>query len=411
MKGGVHMEYKFYYDESEHSRKINYQTITASNFYDNFVTVIVGWDSARECQIKEMYEAFEAKYNDRASHGELKSTTIKQNQFKYGFSSLNKQNVQLLEDFLSVFTEDIHVYFSVISKVEYIVRQILEEYADIPFIYIQAMEYSLTKAILAYKPENVLKSIYEQESSESIVKEIIKFLNERIDYDMGNIELKEREISTFKQLIFLLNSVQKVKQVEWNYEIPFVGFQLFLEEKNIENYTMILDKEGDCQNTLKAAEKINIKNISEGDSKDYFGIRMSDMLVGLITKMMKSLSDALRTDSTTEKPVKKLLGEQWFVLNEKQLSLYKKMYYIILKLNDAWYKSFAGIYADDLIAFIGLLEYMNQYDCVEDMKKQDEKTQSEYFNTCVCQRLDNHFRNIAGEVSLDQILGDEEDVF
>ena len=405
------MEYKFYYDESEHSRKINYQTITASNFYDNFVTVIVGWDSARECQIKEMYEAFEAKYKDRASYGELKSTTIKQNQFKYGFSSLNKQNVQLLEDFLSVFTKDIHVYFSVISKVEYIVRQILEEYADIPFIYIQAMEYSLTKAILAYKPENVLKSIYEQESSESIVKEIIKFLNERIDYDIGNIELKEREISTFKQLIFLLNSVQKVKQVEWNYEIPFVGFQLFLEEKNIENYTMILDKEGDCRNTLKAAEKINIKNISEGDSKDYFGIRMSDMLVGLITKMMKSLSDALRTDSTTEKPVKKLLGEQWFVLNEKQLSLYKKMYYIILKLNDAWYKSFAGIYADDLIAFIGLLEYMNQYDCVEDMKKQDEKMQSEYFNTCVCQRLDNHFRNIAGEVSLDQILGDEEDTF
>ena len=228
---------------------------------------------------------------------------------------------------------------------------------------------------------------------------------------MGNIELKEREISTFKQLIFLLNSVQKVKQVEWNYEIPFVGFQLFLEEKNIENYTMILDKEGDCQKTLKAAEKINIKNISEGDSKDYFGIRMSDMLVGLITKMMKSLSDALRTDSTTEKPVKKLLGEQWFVLNEKQLSLYKKMYYIILKLNDAWYKSFAGIYADDLIAFIGLLEYMNQYDCIEDMKKQDEKMQSEYFNTCVCQRLDNHFRNIAGEVSLDQILGDEEDTF
>ena len=87
------------------------------------------------------------------------------------------------------------------------------------------------------------------------------------------------------------------------------------------------------------------------------------------------------------------------------------MYYIILKLNDAWYKSFAGIYADDLIAFIGLLEYMNQYDCIEDMKKQDEKMQSEYFNTCVCQRLDNHFRNIAGEVSLDQILGDEEDTF
>ena len=26
--------YHFFYDETEHSRKINYQTITASNYYD-----------------------------------------------------------------------------------------------------------------------------------------------------------------------------------------------------------------------------------------------------------------------------------------------------------------------------------------------------------------------------------------
>ena len=78
------------------------------------------------------------------------------------------------------------------------------------------MEYSLTKAILAYKPENVLKSIYEQESSESIVKEIIKFLNERIDYDIGNIELKEREISTFKPVSYthLVNRVEMSHQPE-----------------------------------------------------------------------------------------------------------------------------------------------------------------------------------------------------
>lgn len=64
------------------------------------------------------------------------------------------------------------------------------------------MEYSLTKAILAYKPENVLKSIYEQESSERIVKEIIKFLNERIDYDMGNIELKKEKSALLNNLYF-----------------------------------------------------------------------------------------------------------------------------------------------------------------------------------------------------------------
>ena len=36
------MKYIFFYDETEHSRKINYETVTANNYYDNFITGIVG---------------------------------------------------------------------------------------------------------------------------------------------------------------------------------------------------------------------------------------------------------------------------------------------------------------------------------------------------------------------------------
>lgn len=36
-------EYIFYYDETEHSRVINYKTVNASNYYDNFITMIIGW--------------------------------------------------------------------------------------------------------------------------------------------------------------------------------------------------------------------------------------------------------------------------------------------------------------------------------------------------------------------------------
>ena len=43
--------YKFYYDESEHSRKINYATVTAPNYYDNFVTVVIGWLKEKEKQV------------------------------------------------------------------------------------------------------------------------------------------------------------------------------------------------------------------------------------------------------------------------------------------------------------------------------------------------------------------------
>ena len=56
------MRYNFFYDETEHSRKINYQTVTANNYYDNFITAIVGWSSDEDENIAEKYLAFESKY-------------------------------------------------------------------------------------------------------------------------------------------------------------------------------------------------------------------------------------------------------------------------------------------------------------------------------------------------------------
>ncbi|MFA5561362.1 MAG: hypothetical protein WDA00_01805 [Eubacteriales bacterium] len=44
------MKYNFYYDETEHSREIGFDTITASNFYDNYVTSIVGWEEEKQME-------------------------------------------------------------------------------------------------------------------------------------------------------------------------------------------------------------------------------------------------------------------------------------------------------------------------------------------------------------------------
>lgn len=55
----------FFYDETEHSRKINYQTVISSNYYDNFITAIVGWSSEEDANISEKYLAFEEKYDYR----------------------------------------------------------------------------------------------------------------------------------------------------------------------------------------------------------------------------------------------------------------------------------------------------------------------------------------------------------
>ena len=51
------MKYIFFYDETEHSRKINYETVTANNYYDNFITGIVGWKAEEDECISDRYLA------------------------------------------------------------------------------------------------------------------------------------------------------------------------------------------------------------------------------------------------------------------------------------------------------------------------------------------------------------------
>lgn len=63
------MRYNFFYDETEHSRKINYDTIMAENYYDNFTTAIVGWNIEKEGQICSKYIGFETKYDYRKRTG------------------------------------------------------------------------------------------------------------------------------------------------------------------------------------------------------------------------------------------------------------------------------------------------------------------------------------------------------
>lgn len=151
----------FYYDESEHSRKINDKTIKSNNYYDNFVSVIVGWPKQKERTVFEKYQSFEAKYAERKDkNGELKSKTLKKNQFEFGFASMTKPNVQFVNDFLSLFDEDINFYFSIASKIEYLVLQLFSEYRSNFFFDADAMKYSITKALVVYRPEKVITCLF-----------------------------------------------------------------------------------------------------------------------------------------------------------------------------------------------------------------------------------------------------------
>lgn len=401
-------EYSFYYDESEHSRKINYKTIIADNYYDNFIAVVVGWCSENEVEVFKRYTEFEMKYKDRISHGELKSTTIKQSQLKSGFATLNNNNICLLEDFLALFDDKILIYYAVISKIEYIIRQLFEDYENSIFVDMDAMKYSITKALVVYQPESIIEGLYE--NTGELVTLLKNFFVSQIEKNKVNELLKQKEIEQFSQILMILEDVSIIRTIDWNYDISFTGFKKYLAEKEIDNYSLTIDKEGENKNTIKAAERVGLLAVAEADSLNSLGIRMADMLAGVISKLLKALHNALQYTLPEEQVSKKILDKSWFMINERQLMLYKKMYNVGVELNKGWYKAIAGTYSDDLIVFIAFLEFMNHFESAEVIKK-DIDMQGEYFNAYACERLADYFKQIRNKLPIEPVVNSSKEYF
>lgn len=117
-EGSSMTNYRFYYDESEHSRAISKATIKAKEFYDGFIVAITGWEEDYEPELEKRYLSFERKFLSPDSK-ELKSTAIASRQLRYGFATLSKANISLIEGLLGALNEQTLLYYSHVSKVEF----------------------------------------------------------------------------------------------------------------------------------------------------------------------------------------------------------------------------------------------------------------------------------------------------
>ena len=311
--------------------------------------------------------------------------------------------------FLSFFDESTILYFSVFSKIGYIIGQLFKNYKSSLIQNPEFMKYSITKAILTYHPPKLIDAIYRE--PERFVDELRVFFNERILKNEANIELKYHENIAFKEILIFLDTVEPIQSVDWDYNPPLIGFGMFLKELKVDTYSLVIDKEGDKQNTMNAALNSGLKNVIEGDSKDYVGIRMADMLIGLISKMMQALSKEIRSDYSNGKLEKTLLPEGWFVLNDSQLRLYKRLHKIICIDNDYWYKTYAGTFSDDLVAFVSLLQFMNHFGNVDEIRLASYKMQPEYYNSFVCNALSQRFELMSHYLQIEPMSLDNDGVF
>lgn len=377
---------KFYYDETEHSRSLNLKTITADEFYDGFVTAIVGWDEARESELEKKYRAFEEGYRSPQAT-ELKSTALAKKQFRYGFHSLAKANAHLVHDFLCLFDEDMFVYYSFSSKVEHLIYRLFDQYRSVPGINTDLMKYSLTKLVVQCRPREVVKAFYDD--PEELISKLRAFLRDRIERNRSNPELKHAETEQCQAILSILDDALPLESVEWEYYSPLVGFASYLgEHRGIDSYELCIDRE---EKTAAAARELEFGLVRQVDSKECFGIRMADMLAGIIGKLLKAIRAELTYCSKEDELKRNLFDEKWFELNDTQLGLYKQLQKVLLCYDKYWYKAYAGVYSDDFVVLIALLNYLGEFEDAGQLRE-SSGSHAEMLNARCCSNLELHYQ-------------------
>jgi len=358
-------KYSFFYDEASHSRKITKETVNDKNFSSFFIAVITGYENQKEEIVLREHKSFEDKFKLLRHLSELKSDTIETKQFKWGFKSINRNNISLIDEYLEFFIRnDLYIYIAVINKIEYVVNQLLRDYDNRLLLDAESLRYSTTKLISTYRPKKVIDSIFEND--ESFIQTFTKFIIDQIKLN-GDLKHKKFENKILHELLYILGGYNKHFIVDWNYEVAFIGFNKYLKESKIKQVSLYIDKEG-FEKTLLAAKKSGITNAIEIDSKDSHGIRISDMIVGIISKFITSIEKDLKYDSINQIESLTFLSSEWFDIDEKNFSLYRKLHHVVNIQNSAWYKFFSGNYSDAFIYFQCILNYFVSFKHLSEFK-------------------------------------------
>lgn len=393
-------KYLFYYDESEHSRSITKATINAENFANDFVVCVIGHESGQLEELCKKYQIIEEKYKKYYSVNELKSRIISKTKYRFGLKEFKNEDINFINDVLSfIYDENILVFLSLQNKIEYIINQLLVNYENDLIVDADSLRYSISKLITIYKPKDVIESIYLNNGT--FLLKLRKFLNSLLKLNKNN-PIKVSENTAISQGLLVLDSYNGTFNIKWNYRMPFIGFKNFLKERSIANYSLYLDKEG-TGNTYSAACEENLSNVVEIDSIYCFGIRISDILAGIISRFISSISDALSYKNVYDGQKLKYLPIEWFDIDEQKFNLYKLIKKVIIDLNKSWFKTYCTNCSDDFVYFLALLHYFDHFSSFDEYKKDDLKLHPRKVNNYACYMLNERFSLMHHKLKIDPI--------
>lgn len=397
------MKHLFYFDESFHDRKIKNKNgkvnIHQENASDSYVAVFVGGSMKLLSELEKRYYVFEHNHKNILGldeDQELKGTTISKKNFVYGLNSFNKKTVTFYKDFFEIFTDGLYLQINILSKTAQVVELVFKE-IDFKSQWInkKAFLYSMTKSLNTYRFNSVLIQLFNERGSfnnKRIINELVNSYSMIINSSSASLK-KTLERNAFRDLISILNRINKVLNISteyaFDYDFIFDSFDAYIKKKSLnpKNIDLYIDNE---TNTLEAANRKNLlSSVTSLNSPDSWGIRVSDILSNFIGRMIKALFNDLKEPSinnnneveTYNFSTKKLLNENWFVLNEERFDLYKCINAFFENTNSSFYSS---NYFDYCLLLKALINYFFEFSSFDEYKRVLPETHAEQFNSYCC---------------------------
>lgn len=411
------MEYVFYFDESFHDRKVTIDSngklnILEDKALDNYIGVFWGCQQKslhRNIALLEAFEVEQKRIYGLSEDEELKSTTLGKKNFKYGIYSFNRDALFFYHQLFSLIcTIKPIIQINAISKMEFFIRKTFE---DMVFPTTYAVDknnfyYSLTKFFIFYGHTDLVKAMYDVESSltvEDLRKQLL-FTLDAIINATKDIARKELECAAFRELRQILVDskfdVNVSRKLDFRYYPNFDGLCSLLYEIdiNLRQIKLTLDNE---EKTYSEAQGYPFGKIKCANSKNVIQLHLSDFISGFMGRMMYALSNdsLIREDKITDiRSIgdndlirKRILSPQWFDISEKQFELYILVYKALIENHQHYWTIMTMSYSDQVVSFCALIRYFAGFNDFSSFKSVKPNLHSEYYNSQCCDDISKHY--------------------
>lgn len=413
--------YNLYIDEkgtqetfnmNSNSKNISYGSDNMKVYVGAVILIPVKKENIIHHEFLQLEEAFREN-SQKNKDEELKTKEyIKRSNFKYGFASLNKKNITMVNNILKLTKKnDIKISTFAINKLssifKYRFRNYIYKLSELNIASAHLFFYSIVKYLQLEAPPEIIQMFFDpHKKNKEIIYKIRKHLNQIINQNR-NIKRMKAQIANYKELNYIIRKMnqENIKEISYptgsyKFEWKKVTQNLDLWITELENYNNIKNEEINIflDNGIPTHpfQELNFKSIQNNvDSKSSVGIRIADFFAVIVGNYITLLKEALKNQNKYEN---NHLEQNWFKFNKAQFDAIIELNSL---LNDGFtYSINLDTYFDDMYIFIEYLKYISSYKTYDNFSSSNHKNHGVEFTKKLVESGEKRFE----QATLDEMM-------